>query len=216
MVDELMMIFFYALLILLLHASCWFLISIIKKRNDVADMAWGLGFILVCLYLLFALEFHTLSLLIYVLIAIWGIRLSLHIYMRSRNKPEDFRYKQWRAEWGNQFYLRSFLQVYMLQASIAFVMLSPVIWQATQVHDQLSLVTIIGACIMLFGIVYEATADYQLLQFARRKKSSGEIIQSGLWKYSRHPNYFGEILVWWGLYIMILPLHWAWIFCYSP
>ena len=97
------------------YVSVWFVISLLIKRNDIADIAWGLGFVGVVIFL-FITQAQTLqSTIVYILTIIWGIRLAIHIGVRSKGKPEDFRYKKWRDEWGKYFVLRSYLQVYLLQ-----------------------------------------------------------------------------------------------------
>jgi steroid 5-alpha reductase family enzyme len=216
-VAELMIsVFFQLSIILLFYASTWFVISLILKRNDIADIAWGLGFCLVCLYLYFTQPQHIVSTVVYVLIVIWGLRLSLHIYLRSRNKPEDFRYRQWREAWGKTFYWRSFLQVYLLQAFFLFVISSPVMLASVSSDSVWSWYTAIGIGVWTIGFSFQAVGDHQLSVFVRQRKDKSEIMQSGLWKYSRHPNYFGEILMWWGIFIIVLPLKYGIFFIISP
>ena len=103
-------------LILFLYMNLWFIISLIKKRNDVADIAWGLGFVLMTWTSFFISNgFGVRGILVGILVSIWGLRLALHIYTRNKGKTEDYRYLAWRKEWGKYFFLRSYFQVYLLR-----------------------------------------------------------------------------------------------------
>ena len=113
-------------LIVFCYATAWFVISLIKKRNDVADIAWGLGYIILSTYLLFTKEPSPRAILIYTMVILWGLRLAFHIAYRNKGKTEDFRYKKWREEWGKYFYIRSFLQIYLLQGIVMLLIWSPV------------------------------------------------------------------------------------------
>jgi steroid 5-alpha reductase family enzyme len=211
-----MSVYFQILVILLIYATVWFGISVYKKRNDVADIAWGLGYCMICIYLFFSQPHHLAAIVLYALVMVWGLRLSMHIYFRNRGKSEDFRYRQWREEWGKTFYWRSYLQVYLLQALILFVIISPVVWVSISVPVSWSWLMSIGACIWLVGFVYQSVADYQLSTFVRNRKDRNAIMRTGLWKYSRHPNYFGEILMWWGIFGIALSFEYGIAFIVSP
>lgn len=183
------------------YATLWFIISLIKKRNDIADIAWGLGYIVITAYLFFSFQNSLINYLLYALIILWGTRLSIHIYNRNKNKSEDYRYKKWREEWGKTFYIRSFLQVYLLQGLFLLVIISPLILAADKTIDSFTPLMIAGLTIWLLGFFFEAVGDYQLAKFVKTKKK-GEIMTKGLWKYTRHPNYFGEVTMWWGISII--------------
>ncbi len=211
-----MSLFIEVIIGLWFYATVWFIFGIIKKRNDVADVAWGIGFCFVVIYLFFTKNPGIYVSIIYGLVMIWGLRLSIHIYNRHKDKPEDFRYANWRKEWGKAFYLRSYLQVYLLQAFFLFIICSPLIYIAS-FNDILSLpFTAIGIVTWLLGFVWESVGDFQLSQFVKNRRDKNQIMTSGLWKYSRHPNYFGEILMWWGIFIIIIPLPNSFYFIISP
>jgi steroid 5-alpha reductase family enzyme len=199
-------IFLSSALILFVYASCWFLISLFAKRNDVADVAWGMGYALLCLFHAITQPLHPIALVCYVLISTWAIRLSVYIHLRNIGKEEDFRYAQWRKEWGRSFIWRSFLQVYVLQAFLLLIVISPVLLAASAPVSQITGFTVVGVIVWLIGFYWQSVGDYQLTQFKKNRANSEEILDSGLWRYSRHPNYFGEITMWWGLYIIIWPL----------
>ena len=202
-------------LIILAYASLWYGVALIKKRNDVADIAWGLGYVLFCDFLFFTCPRYPVLTLLYALVTLWGLRLSVHIYRRNKNKTEDYRYRAWREQWGKTFYWRSYLQVFLLQGFLLLVIFSPVIHAAGAEPTGWGLSTWTGTACWLIGFFFQTVADYQLSVFVKHKKP-GDILQTGLWKYCRHPNYFGEILMWWGIFIITLPLENSLFFIISP
>ncbi|HCR53772.1 MAG TPA: steroid 5-alpha reductase [Cytophagales bacterium] len=214
--DQLIQLFSTVALLLFVYASAWFIISIIKKRNDLADVAWGLGYSLVCLYLFIAQPISSVAILLYSLVVIWGLRLSIHIYLRNRGKKEDFRYLQWREAWGKSFYWRSYLQVYLLQAFFLLIIISPLLLVAASPPLGWSIFTWVGFLMWSTGFFFQAVGDYQLSVFVKNKKNKGDIMQSGLWKFTRHPNYFGEIVMWWGIFVIVLPLPGSYWIIVSP
>jgi len=199
-----------------LYACLWFSLSIILKRNDIADIAWGIGYILLCAYLFWTQDLSDLAILMYALVTLWGLRLSLHIGLRNSKKPEDFRYNNWRKEWGKAFYLRSFLQVYLLQVLILLVVSTPLIIVSEFGSNIINVYSIVLSILWLIGFMWQALADYQLTQFKKHRTDKEQVLQTGLWKYSRHPNYFGEILMWWSIGLIAVPLAWGWIGLISP
>jgi steroid 5-alpha reductase family enzyme len=196
-------------ILILVYATAWFFIALIKKRNDVADIAWGLGFVGIAFFLFLTTTPTLQSVILYMLIAIWGIRLALHIGLRSKGKPEDFRYKKWREEWGKYFLLRSYLQVYLLQGFFMWIISIPIIVVSVATDQAISPFILAGTIIWLIGFAFEAIGDYQLMVFIKHKKNKSDIMQTGLWKYTRHPNYFGEVLLWWGMFIIVMPLQYG-------
>lgn len=204
-------------------ALLWFFISVILKRNDVADIAWGLGFIVIGLVSQFLgnavfaePSIYSPKILVVLLVTIWALRLSIYIGLRNSKKGEDFRYKAWREEWGKSFYLRSFLQVYGLQVILALVISMPLIVAGAADVFPWHWLHIPATVLWLIGFYWQAIGDYQLSKFKSKAENKGEIIQSGLWQYSRHPNYFGEILMWWAIGLMVLPIPWGWLGFIGP
>lgn len=194
-----------------IYMSLWFIISIIKKRADVADIAWGLGFILVS-WLSYVFRLPGLpATIINLLITLWGLRLTLHIFLRNRHQPEDSRYAAWRRDWGKWFPLRSYFQVFLLQGFFLFLISTPVLY-ANLFSLTFSGFYFLGLFIWLIGFTFESLADYQLSRFKRDPSNKGKIMTTGVWSLSRHPNYFGEVSLWWGIYIMVLPSGWWTIF----
>jgi len=186
------------------YMCLWFIASLVKKRNDVADIAWGLGFILVALLSLFLTKTVSLSsVLVTFLVIIWGIRLALHIYLRNKGKPEDKRYAAWRVEWGKWVVLRSFFQVFILQGLLLFIIAIPIVLVNIST-PKLSPITIAGLIVWLIGFYFESVGDKQLKNFLSDPTNKGKVLNTGLWKYTRHPNYFGEVTMWWGIWLISL------------
>ncbi len=192
---------FILALLLVGYYIAWFIISLLVRRNDVADLAWGLGFPLLMWTAVARSGSSPVSVLIAVLVSIWGSRLALHIFSRIRRTQEDRRYQEWRAQW-RFFLLRSFLQIYLLQGMLMFVIAYSSISIILAQLPQLTVWSIVGTLVWIGGLLCESIADRQLAEFKRDPANKGKILQSGLWRYSRHPNYFGEISMWWGLSII--------------
>ncbi|NTW98657.1 MAG: DUF1295 domain-containing protein, partial [Geobacteraceae bacterium] len=202
---------------ILLYMTGWFIAAQIQGRNDIADVAWGLGFILAAAVSLIAGNVYSLrGLLISALVLIWGIRLALHIYSRNRLKGEDPRYRKWRDEWGKRFVLRSFLQVFMLQGILLLMVAIPVIFVNQAPPATFGWLDFLGLAIWLYGFCFEAVGDWQLQQFIRNPANKGKLMTSGLWRYTRHPNYFGEVTLWWGIWLMTLALPGGWLTIIGP
>ena len=189
-----------------------FIMGLVKKNNGVVDVGWGLGFILIALFTFIKNGSYTLLQLIgTTLVIVWGLRLSLHIYARNKSKPEDFRYANWRKQWGKWLNLRAFFQVYMLQGFLMLLIAISIIVINSYSYSRFGVVSIIGFLLWVFGFIFESVGDYQLKKHLKKSKS---IMQTGLWKYTRHPNYFGEAVQWWGLGLMALSI--AWLSLLSP
>jgi steroid 5-alpha reductase family enzyme len=203
-------------LLMAVYATLWFGLSVYFKRNDIADVAWGLGFVLMAVYLLITLSPGPITLLVFALVALWAFRLAWHIFRRLKGKPEDFRYRQWRESWGKHVYWRSYLQVYLLQAFLALVIATPLVVAALATPGHIGWLHLPGLLIWLAGFGLQVVADRQLAHFILTRSDRSVILQTGLWRYSRHPNYFGEILMWWGLFILVLPLPLGWVAIISP
>lgn len=175
-----------------------FLISVALRNNGLVDILWGLGFIAISLLIfLFSPSLSTTALLI--LVSIWGTRLAVHIYLRNQGKQEDFRYAKWRAEWGQWWVVRTFLQVFLLQWFLMQLVSLPLVLVVDAPSTPPQSLLGLGILIWLIGFYFEAVGDYQLTRFKSQKGSSGKLMTTGLWRYTRHPNYFGEATLWWGI-----------------
>lgn len=210
---------YYSTLILVLFAymTLWFLISILKKRNDVADVAWGLGFVLMAWVSFFLSDDPgERGLLVATLVSIWGFRLAWHIHARNKGKEEDYRYLAWRNEWGKWFYPRSYIQVYLLQGMFLFLIVSPVLLINKSTGNDLGTLDMIGAAVWVLGFCFEAVGDAQLARFVKNPGNTGKLMRSGLWAYTRHPNYFGEVVQWWGVWLIALAVPGGWVGVVGP
>lgn len=188
---------------ILCYMSAIFILAIILKNNSIVDIAWGLGFIIISLNGIINNNPSVEIIIINSLVWIWGLRLSLHIFIRNSGKREDFRYNNWRKTW-KYFYLRSFLQIFILQGLIMLIIAMPIIKINTIETFKIGIIQVFGIILFFIGFLFESVADYQLLKFKKDKKNTSKIIKTGLWKYSRHPNYFGETILWWGLAIITI------------
>ena len=197
--------------------SIWFIISIFRKRNDVADVAWGFGFILLswASYLI-SINFNLKGLLVGFLVSIWGLRLAWHIYFRNKGKTEDYRYIVWRKEWGKWFYLRSYFQVYILQGIFLFLIVLPVLIINKSAGQGIGIIEIVGVLVWIVGFFFETVGDAQLSRFIKNPENKGKIMQSGLWQYTRHPNYFGEVTGWWGIWLIAFSVPFGWLSVIGP
>lgn len=195
-----------------------FLFSLILKRNDIADVAWGIGILLVAGTGYILADEKTLLLqVLVVLVALWGVRLSARIFLRNRKKGEDYRYKQWRDEWGAWFYPRSYLQVYLLQGFLMVVVGYSVVHASVYGEgSEFGVLAIIGLLVWSVGYFFEVVGDWQLAKFISSKPEPGTVLSSGLWKYTRHPNYFGEVTMWWGIWLMVATLPLGYVALISP
>jgi steroid 5-alpha reductase family enzyme len=192
------------------------LTALSRRDNSIADVAWGPGFLIAALAVYWwQRPTGYLPLIATVLVAVWAFRLAVHILMRNWGRGEDWRYAEWRARWGRWFVLRSFLQVFVLQGALLIVVCLPVLWINT-FGGGLGWLAGIGAFVWFVGFVFEAVGDYQLTRFLKDPRNHGHVMQSGLWKFTRHPNYFGEMAQWWGLWLMALSIPGGWLTVLGP
>jgi steroid 5-alpha reductase family enzyme len=199
------------------YMTLWFGVSLWKRRNDVADVAWGTVFLVATVTALAVNGvLGTRPVLATALVTAWGLRLAAHIATRNRGKGEDPRYRKWREEWGRFATLRAFLQVFLLQGVLALVVVIPVTWAIVWGGPPLGAFDALGALVWLVGFGCEAVSDWQLRQFTRDPANRGRVMGGGLWRYSRHPNYFGEVAQWWGLYLIALAVPGGWVTIVGP
>lgn len=193
------------MLLIFVYFFIFFIVGTLIKNNSIVDMGWGIGFVLVAWFVFLRSESQPLpQILMTLFVSIWGLRLFYHILKRNLGKPEDFRYATWRKEWGKFVIPRAFLQVYMLQGVFMFLVSLAVILFPSQVSQVSLPVMIVGACIWILGFFFEAVGDYQLKVFIANPDNRGKIMQTGLWRFTRHPNYFGEATMWWGIFLIAL------------
>jgi steroid 5-alpha reductase family enzyme len=186
-----------------------FVIATIINNNSIVDIGWGLGFVIgVWATLLTTDSPNLLAYLLVGFITLWGLRLSVRLFNRNFRKPEDFRYAQWREEWGKNVVITAFFRVFMIQGLINFVVgsaaYSIIKFNAFVFEGLQAALVIVGFGLAVVGLAFEVIGDEQLRQHIQKKTRS--LLQTGLWSITRHPNYFGEILIWNGIYIAGLSL----------
>jgi steroid 5-alpha reductase family enzyme len=201
-----------------------FVVAQIKKDNSIMDIAYGPIFLVTGLLTYYVGGSNSiLSILILLLTALWSTRLATRLYIKNHNKPEDIRYAAWRTLWSKKGYLyflvRSYVQINILQGVIIAIISLPFLLSLNAGSTNLNFFTLVGVSVFAIGFAIESIADYQLDQFIARKIAGTEkanLMRTGLFRYSRRPNYFGETLIWWGLAIMVLPLPLGWLALLSP
>lgn len=193
-------------------------LSLWRKDASLVDRFWGIGFcVLYFIQLPQSLFLTFRGGLVLILVLIWGLRLSLHIHFRNRGHGEDRRYQSMRAARPSSFWWVSLFQVYWLQGTLLWLLSAPLLFillfpQA----DTPTPLDLVGATLWLTGFLFESIADYQLARFKRDPKNQGAVCRIGLWGLSRHPNYFGEAVLWWGFWTINLNTTAGWYSVYSP
>lgn len=197
------------LAILALMLLLW-LASLRLHDASIIDAFWGPGFLLAAGVYAALLKPNWLLL---ALVAIWGLRLGIHIARRNWGRGEDFRYRQWRQEAGTNWWWRSFFKVFLLQGALMWVISVPLL--AAQGGQPLGPLDALAACLWLLGFAFEALADSQLARFRADPANKGKVLASGLWAWTRHPNYFGDALQWWAFWLLAAAAG-AWWSVFSP
>jgi steroid 5-alpha reductase family enzyme len=194
------------------------LLSLRLKDVSIVDIAWGASGALIA-FQTFALTDGALPrrLLLTGMVGFWGIRLAIYIARRKRGHGEDFRYAAMRAEIGEGFAVRSLFTVFFFQALLIWIISMPVqLGQLSRVPATLTLLDFLGLGLWILGFYIEVTADRQLREFLSHPENQGKVMDRGLWRFSRHPNYFGESLIWWGVYLVVAAVPWGWATVGSP
>lgn len=201
--------------------SAVFLIARAIKRYDLVDAAWGSSFIVIALtsFLLQPgekLEFDT-QMLTTLLVTVWGGRLTWHIIRRiQRTDSEDPRYVALRKTWKGNVALNVYTRIYLLQAVLALLICIPVIHINLFADNGFTALVWLGAAVWLTGFVFETVGDAQLKDFVSQPANKGKVMDRGLWRYSRHPNYFGELTQWWGIFLICLTTPFGWVGIVGP
>jgi steroid 5-alpha reductase family enzyme len=181
------------------------LLSLISTDASIVDIFWGIGFVLIAIASGRPEGVGARQALVLALVTVWGLRLAAHLFFRNRGKGEDPRYRAMRRHWGKAFPVVSLLTVFALQAAVMWVVSLPV--QAAVRADSpgaLGPLDIAGVVFWVVGFVFETVGDLQLARFKRNPGNQGKVMDRGLWSYTRHPNYFGDALVWWGFGLIAL------------
>jgi steroid 5-alpha reductase family enzyme len=200
-----------------LMIALWF-VSLLLKNSSIVDIFWGTGFVILA-WVYFSLTpdgFMTRKLILAILTTLWGLRLSLYILYRNWGKPEDFRYQKWRRESGSRWWWKSFFQVFLLQGILLWIISTPLLAAQTRLTpDRLTVFDILGIGLWAIGFFFETAGDLQLARFKANPANKGKVMQRGVWRYTRHPNYFGDAAQWWG-YFLIATAAGGWWTIFSP
>ena len=194
------------LTILGLMTALW-LVSLWLKDSSIVDIFWGTGFVVV-VWLGFAIlpgGYPARKWLIFLLVTVWGLRLSLHVFRRNWGRGEDFRYRAWRQEHGPLWWWRSYFQVFLLQGLLLCFIAAPLLAaQLSTAPADLTGLDLLGVLVWGVGFFFEAVGDQQLARFRADLAKRGQVLRTGVWRYTRHPNYFGDAAMWWGYYLIAL------------
>jgi len=191
--------------IIIAFMTLLFIYAQLKKDNSIVDIFWGIGFCIIALTtLLLAQNYAIRPLITAALVFIWGLRLAVYIGRRNSGKGEDFRYIEMRKRWGKHQAIGAYLNVFFLQGVLMLIISLPV--QMINIHSTspLNLLDAVGIILWLIGFYFEAIGDAQLKQFKSDPANKGKIMKTGLWARTRHPNYFGEAVMWWGIFLIAL------------
>jgi len=194
-------VYLQALLVIMLLMSILWMVSIILKNVSIVDLFWGLGFVLVSLfYFLNTQGYNPRKTIILILVSIWGLRLSGYLTWRNYGKGEDFRYREFRKRYGEKrYWWISFFQVFLLQGILMWLISAPLLGSQFYGNgNQLGILDYVGIVLWVTGFVFESGGDFQLAVFKADKSNKGKVLDTGFWRYTRHPNYFGDSMVWWG------------------
>lgn len=208
-----MTLFFQASLIIWILVTLLWLLSVAIKNVSIVDIFWGFGFVVInTFYVFMSGELSARKTVILTLVTLWGLRLTLYLALRNIGKGEDYRYQEFRREYGvERYWWFSFFQVFLLQGVL--MMIISVTLLGISGGDQsgdLVLLDYLAIAVWLVGFAFEAGGDYQLSRFKRKAANKGKVLDTGFWKFTRHPNYFGDAAVWWayGLFSIAAGSYW--------
>jgi steroid 5-alpha reductase family enzyme len=193
-------------------------LSLLLRDSSIVDIFWGAGFVAVT-WLVAAWTSQELGPRAWVLgllVTMWGLRLSLYILWRNWGRGEDYRYRAWRAQAGDAWWWRSYFKVFLLQGAVMWLVAAPlvaVIGRAAQ--PALGWLDAVAVAVWVVGFFFETAGDWQLARFKADAANKGRVMTSGVWRYTRHPNYFGDAAVWWGHYLVAAAAG-AWWTAFSP
>lgn len=208
-----------SLLAIMVYMTVLWLVSLRMKNASIVDIFWGPGFALASL-IYFALTpdgFQARKLLIVALVSLWGLRLGWHIGRRNLGHDEDYRYQEWRRASGENWWWVSFFKVFVLQGFMMWIISTPLmVAQYASEPANLTAFDVLGALLWLTGFTFEAVGDWQLTQFKSDPANKGKVMRTGLWRFTRHPNYFGDAALWWGYFLIALSVPNGFISIFSP
>lgn len=200
-------IYIHAFLVIMTLMTILWVVSVIIKNVSIVDLFWGLGFVVAAiLYFLITDGSGPRKIILLILVAIWGLRLSIYLALRNIGKGEDFRYREFRKKYGEKrYWWISFFQTFLLQGVLMWLISAPLLGaQYIGINNSLNFLDYIGLFFWIIGFAFEAGGDYQLSVFKANPLNKGKVMNRGFWQYTRHPNYFGDSSIWWGYGFMCL------------
>jgi steroid 5-alpha reductase family enzyme len=200
-------IYFQTLLVIVGLMSLLWIISVIIRNVSIVDIFWGFGFVLANGFYFISTEgFLPRKIILLIMVSVWGLRLSGYLAWRNIGKGEDYRYQQFRSKYGGKrYWWISFFQTFLLQGVLMWLISAPLLGaQYYGPEKNLGILDYAGIIIWITGIIFEAGGDFQLARFKADPSNKGKVLSSGLWHYTRHPNYFGDSAVWWGYGLICL------------
>jgi len=200
-------IYFQAFLVIIGLMSILWIISVTIKNVSIVDLFWGFGFVLANgFYFISTDGFLPRKIILLILVSVWGLRLSGYLAWRNIGKGEDYRYQQFRSKYGeNRYWWISFFQTFLLQGILMWLISAPLLGaQYYGLNNSLGIFDYAGMILWITGFIFEAGGDYQLARFKADPSNKGKVLSYGLWRYTRHPNYFGDSAVWWGYGLLCL------------
>lgn len=200
-------IYFQGFLLILSMVSVLWVVSVLIKNVSIVDLFWGLGFVIVNAWYFSANETTNIrQVVLLTMVTIWGLRLSIYLAWRNIGKGEDFRYREFRKNYGEKnYWWISFFQTFLLQGILMWL-ISSTLWGINKSSSGtgLNIIDYIGVLVWTIGFIFEAGGDYQLAKFKKNLSNKGKVLNTGFWKFTRHPNYFGDAAVWWGYGLICL------------
>ena len=198
-----------AVTVAVLMVSTW-LLSLVLVNASIVDIAWGLGFVAVAWTVRLTVDGNDArQWLLTAMVSVWGLRLAGYLFWRNHGKGEDFRYRAMRKHWGPKFGLVSLVTVFVLQGVLMWVVSLPVQLGQARPTPSVGVLAVIGLVVFAVGLMFESVGDLQLARFKADPQNAGRVMDRGLWRYTRHPNYFGDACVWWGIALVAAETGWG-------
>lgn len=200
-------IYFQALIVIIFLMTILWIASVILKNVSIVDLFWGFGFVVSAVFYFINTDGNNIrKITLLVLVAIWGLRLSIYLTWRNYGKGEDFRYREFRKKYGEKrYWWVSFFQTFLLQGVLMWLISAPLLGAQYEGADRSpGLLDFAGILLWIIGFTFETGGDLQLARFKSDPANKGKVLDTGFWKYTRHPNYFGDSAVWWGYGLICL------------
>ncbi len=203
-------------LLMLILTGLW-IVSLVIKDASIIDIFWGFGFVIIAWFYAFQNDLALMGIrekILLGMITIWGLRLTIYLANRNLGKGEDYRYAQWRKDNGPKWWWLSFIRVFALQGFLLWI-ISATYLPSFSVNAEMGILEYVGILLWGIGLFFETVGDYQLSKFKKDPSNKGKVLNTGVWRYTRHPNYFGDATIWWGFFLFALahPQGWMFVFC---